>query len=82
MISPTLGTSLYFPVKYLCLVSSLPFLIYPEERLLALPSLVSYPQCTMPFGLVINIAGIISRGSRILKWGLNFCNNVIEPKPV
>ena len=21
------------------------------------------------------------RGSRILKWGVNFCNNVIEPKP-
>ena len=21
------------------------------------------------------------RGSRILKWGMNFCNNVIEPKP-
>ena len=21
------------------------------------------------------------RGSRILKWGVKFCNNVIEPKP-
>ena len=21
------------------------------------------------------------RGSRILKWGVNFCNNIIEPKP-
>ena len=25
--------------------------------------------------------GKIRRGSRILKWGVNFCNNVIEPKP-
>ena len=23
----------------------------------------------------------VRRGSRILKWGVNFCNNVIEPKP-
>ena len=24
---------------------------------------------------------LFRRGSRILKWGVNFCNNVIEPKP-
>ena len=23
----------------------------------------------------------LRRGSRILKWGVNFCNNVIEQKP-
>ena len=23
----------------------------------------------------------VRRGSRILKWGVNFCNNVIESKP-
>ena len=59
MISPTLGkhtskAGLYFPVKYLCLVSCLPFPIYPEERLLAFPSFVnSYPQCTMRFGHLV-----------------------------
>ena len=25
--------------------------------------------------------GVLRRGSMILKWGVNFCNNVIEPKP-
>ena len=27
------------------------------------------------------LQSLCRRGSRILKWGVNFCNNVIEPKP-
>ena len=29
----------------------------------------------------LKIGNKFRRGSRILKWGVNFCNNVIEPKP-
>ena len=28
-----------------------------------------------------NVSIATKGGSRILKWGVNFCNNVIEPKP-
>ena len=29
----------------------------------------------------IDYCNSLRRGSRILKWGVNFCNNIIEPKP-
>ena len=34
-----------------------------------------------PEGKTEKINETSRRGSRILKWGVNFCNNVIEPKP-
>ena len=30
---------------------------------------------------LIPVGDDVRGGSRILKWGVNFCNNVIEPKP-
>ena len=38
--------------------------------------------CYIPSGIVmVVLANNCRRGSRILKRGVNFCNNVIEPKP-
>ena len=43
----------------------------PSRKLAKDPYITQFP----------TIQSSIRRGSRILKWGVNFCNNVIEPKP-
>ena len=36
-------------------------------------------ECAWPVDVMFRYS--IRHGSRILKWGVNFCTNVIEPKP-